>query len=80
MGLTSVDPWNVNNILFLKCLNLCQLENVILLIFALRKDEVRIDGNIFCSTSPTFYAAAARLVNDGDVPEILLTVKTETEL
>ena len=30
--------------------------------------------------SPTFYVTAARLVNDGDVPEFLLTVKPETEL
>ena len=31
-------------------------------------------------TSPAFYATAARFVNDGDVPEVLLTVKPETAL
>ena len=31
-------------------------------------------------TSPTFYATAARFVNDEDVPEILLTGKTKTEV
>ena len=30
--------------------------------------------------SPNFYAAVSRFVNDGDVPEILLTVKPETDL
>ena len=30
--------------------------------------------------SPTFYATAAMFVNNGDVPEILLTVKPETKL
>ena len=48
MGVTSVDPWNVNNTLFLKCLKLSQQENVILLILAQQKDTVRMDGKIFC--------------------------------
>ena len=39
MGVTSVEPWNVNNILFSKCL---KVSHVILLIFALQKDTVRI--------------------------------------
>ena len=31
-------------------------------------------------TRPTFYATASRFVNDGYAPEVLLTVKPETEL
>ena len=32
------------------------------------------------TASLTFYATGARFVNNGDVPEILWTVKPETEL
>ena len=45
-----------------------------------RKSNSTIMECLVDTTSPTFYATSARFVNDGDFPEILLTVIPETEL